>query len=75
MNKRYVVLVKLNGSYGPDMNADTIQEAETLATECYARLDRTLDRVGGVGSVTIFDRENDHDVFHVQLVRYKKEEN
>ena len=72
LNNRYVVLVKLNGFYGPDMNADTIQEAELLAAECYAKLDRALDHEGGDGSITIFDREDDHDVFHVQLVRYKK---
>ena len=73
MEKQYVVLVKLNGTYGPDLDADTIQDAETLATQCYAKLDNALDKVGGVGSVTIFDRVNDHDIFHVQLVRYKKE--
>lgn len=73
--KRYVVLVKANGRYLPaeELESDELFVAACDFEDAYNRLDQILaDQGGGVGSVTLFDRDEDVDKKYVVLTRYDR---
>lgn len=71
---RYVVLVKARGVYLPEL--ETVSGDLFVAAcdfeDAYNQLDDILADRGGVGSVTLFDRDEDRDLKHVELVRYDR---
>lgn len=74
-SRRYVVLVKARGVYLPELE---LESNELFVAACdfedaYNQLDDILADRGGVGTVTLFDRDEDRDLKHVELVRYAKE--
>lgn len=74
-SQRYVVLVKARGVYLPELE---LESNELFVAACdfedaYNQLDDILAERGGVGTVTLFDRDEDRDLKHVELVRYAKE--
>lgn len=76
MNERYVVLVKANGRYMPDMElaSNELFVAQCDFEDAYMQLDQILaDQGGGIGSVTLFDREQDVDLKYMCLTRYHRE--
>ena len=75
MEKRYVVLHKMNGTYGREVQTDDINEAHKLFDLIYKKIDDLFDSVNddNIASVTLFDREADIDIKYVELVRYYHE--
>ena len=74
--KRYVVLIKANGKYMPDMEleSDDLFVAQCDFEDAYNQLDQILaDQGGGIGTVTLFDREGDVDVKFLCLTRFHRE--
>lgn len=76
LEKRYVILTKLRGRYMPDVASDDLDyimhEAADIA---YQSLDAALHEAknGGEASITVFDRDEDRDLYHVELIYYPKE--
>lgn len=71
-DRRYVVMVSLNGHYLPGRNTESRDTAEHDAEAMYKRMDLELSENPGVATITIFDREADIDLYHVELVRYSR---
>jgi len=75
-SRRYVVLVKANGRYLSDleMESDAFPVALFNFNQLYDQLDQILvDQGGGIGTVTLFDREGDVDVKFLCLTRFHRE--
>lgn len=73
LKKRYVLLTKLNGKYLPDMASDDPEDIDQWAERAYSYLDDQIHRDGnGVASLTVFDREEDRDLYHMELCLYPK---
>lgn len=71
LEKRYVVLSKLNGRYLTDMASDDPDEIDEMAEKLYAYLGDQIHREGhGVATITIFDREEDRDLIHKEICLY-----
>ena len=75
LEKRYVLLSKFNGRYLTDMASDDPDEIDLMSEKMYTYLDEQIHREGhGVASITIFDREEDRDLIHMELCLYPKPE-
>lgn len=75
LEKRYVVLSKLNGRYLTDMASDDPDEIDLMVEKMYTYLDDQIHREGhGLASITIFDREEDRDLSHLEMCLYPKPE-
>ena len=73
--KKYVILIKANGKYQPglELESDELFVAQSDFEDAYNQLDQILaDQGGGVGTVTLFDRDEDVDIKHVELIRYRR---
>lgn len=76
--KRYVVLIKAGGRYLPDLEleSDELFVAQCDFEDAYNQLDQILaDQGGGIGSITLFDRDADVDLKYMCLTRYHREDN
>lgn len=75
LEKRYVLLTKVNGRYLTDIASDDLTEISLRKDLAYERLDDLIHREGrGAASITIFDRDADMDLYHVELCLYPKPE-
>ena len=75
LEKRYVVLSNLNGRYLTDMASDDPDEIDLMVEKMYTYLDDQIHREGhGIASITIFDREEDRDLSHMEMCLYPKPE-
>lgn len=71
LDRRYVLLTKLNGRYFTDMASDDLGEIGRMKDTAYGYLDDRIHRDGqGMAAITIFDREGDRDLYHVELCLY-----
>lgn len=76
MNKRYTVLISVNGHYieSRESHTDSLHDAQELYFLEILRLWRSAgDTITGVYSIRIFDEAEDRDVQCAQIAYYPKE--
>lgn len=75
LEKRYVLLTKIDGRYLTDTASDDLIEITRLKDIAYGNLSDLIHREGqGVAAITIFDRDADMDLYHVELCLYRPRE-
>lgn len=75
LEKRYVLLTKIDGRYLTDIASDDLGEIDRLKEVAYVRLNSLIHREGqGVAAITVFDRDADMDLYHVEMCLYRPRE-